>query len=456
MSDVSDLAKKIEGLADDVAKYYKLKSDLDSFLKGLQGLSKRDAEKKKKEFLKGKTESEWFAFYDDYIAQQLNEIKVLNEAVMSSLGGKEVLPKPPKEKVVQPAQVKQTAKLPASVVPSSGFVALDKKTKQRYIKELNLELDYLKNLMPAESTKKKIILTDYTIYKSSPFGNLANRFFEGISMSFNKQYPKFFDNLSLALRAADIKVLSKTYFSMILLCSLIGFFFGFLIGLVLINQFIVFRITLAFFIGIILAAMTGVFVYAYPSIVANSRKKRIKDDLPFVVLHMAAIAGSGAQPISMFNLILSSGEYKGIEGEIKKIVNYVNLFGYNLTTALRAVSLTTPSNDFRDLLNGLVTTIESGGDLKSFLNSKADEIMTNYKLERKKYVETLGTYSDVYTGILIAAPLLFFITLAIIRMFGTDFMGVSISTIASIGTYGLIPLLNIGFIIFLNMIQPST
>ncbi|MEM4267078.1 MAG: hypothetical protein QW404_03425, partial [Candidatus Nanoarchaeia archaeon] len=210
MSDVSDLAKKIEGLADDVAKYYKLKSDLDSFLKGLQGLSKRDAEKKKKEFLKGKTESEWFAFYDDYIAQQLNEIKVLNEAVMSSLGGKEVLPKPPKEKVVQPAQVKQTAKLPASVVPSSGFVALDKKTKQRYIKELNLELDYLKNLMPAESTKKKIILTDYTIYKSSPFGNLANRFFEGISMSFNKQYPKFFDNLSLALRAADIKVLSKT------------------------------------------------------------------------------------------------------------------------------------------------------------------------------------------------------------------------------------------------------
>ncbi len=47
MSDVSDLAKKIEDLADDVAKYYKMKSDLESFLKGLQGLSKRDAEKKK-------------------------------------------------------------------------------------------------------------------------------------------------------------------------------------------------------------------------------------------------------------------------------------------------------------------------------------------------------------------------------------------------------------------------
>ena len=45
---------------------------------------------------------------------------------------------------------------------------------------------------------------------------------------------------------------------------------------------------------------------------------------------MAAVAGSGAQPIAMFNLVLSSEEYKGIRDEIKKIVNYVNLFGYDI------------------------------------------------------------------------------------------------------------------------------
>ena len=83
---------------------------------------------------------------------------------------------------------------------------------------------------------------------------------------------------------------------------------------------------------------------------------------------MGAIAGSGASPISIFNLILNSGEYKGLEGEIRKIVNYVNLFGYDLSTALKAVSLTTPSQEFKDLLTGIIASTETGGDLKSYLS----------------------------------------------------------------------------------------
>jgi len=475
MSDVKDLAKKIEDIAEDVSKYYVLRSNLNSFLEGLKGLGVRDAAKKKKEMLKGRTEQEWISFYEEYIAQQLTEIKTLNDSIVASLKGEDLVPVPFRRQlapgtVVQPAQAEvvdevppapafaevSSPSIPPPIVPSKGFVSLDKKTKERYLKELNVELAYLRSLVPSELSKKKVILSDYTLYKSSPFGNYANRLFENYSLKISRDYPQFYNSLSHNLRAGDIKVLSKTYISMMFLSSLIAFFASFLIGVVLINQILPFRIVLGFLVAIMFSVGTFVLMYLYPSMVANSRKRRIKDDLPFVVLHMAAVAGSGAQPISMFNLILSSKEYKGVEGEIKKIVNYVNLFGYNLTTALRAVSITTPSTDFKDLLNGLVTTIESGGDLKAFLTSKADEVMTNYKLERKKYVETLGTYSDVYTGILIAAPLLFFITLAIIRMFGTDLMGVSISTIASIGTYGLIPILNIGFILFLNMIQPST
>ncbi|MFH1210347.1 MAG: type II secretion system F family protein [archaeon] len=475
MSDVKDFAKKIEDLAEDVSKYYALRSNLITFLNSLKGLSEREVAKKKKDFLKGKSEQEWLSFYDDYIVQQLSEIKSVNESILSMLTGTPPIAPRPRSvanmedlplpdgpqlrcEVAPPVvqQVKQGNVVPQSVVPTKRFISLDKRTKERYIKEYHIEVEYLKSMVPSEISKKKVILTDYTVYKSSPYGNYSNRLFENFSMQLTKQYPQFFDNLAHNLRAADLKVLSKTYVSMMLLTSLIAFFASFLLAFVLVNNIIIFRFALGVLMAVMGACGAFIFMYLYPTMVANSRKRHIKDDLPFVVLHMAAVAGSGAQPIAMFNLILSSGEYKGVEGEIKKIVNYVNLFGYNLTTALRAVAITTPSNDFRDLLNGIVTTIESGGDLKSFLNAKADEIMTNYKLERKKYVETLGTYSDVYTGVLIAAPLLFFITLAIIRMFGTDLMGVSISTIASLGTYGLIPLMNVGFIIFLNIIQPNT
>ena len=167
-------------------------------------------------------------------------------------------------------------------------------------------------------------------------------------------------------------------------------------------------------LAIIAAIVTFTLFYYYPSTVIGSHNRIIKNDLPFVIIHMAAVASSGSKPSSIFKLILSSGEYKGIQSEIKKIVNYVNLFGYDISTALRTVATTTPSARFKDLLNGMVSTIQSGGDLKGYLQQMAEESMNTYTLERKKYVETLSTYSDIYTGVLIAAPLLFILTLSII------------------------------------------
>jgi archaellum biogenesis protein FlaJ (TadC family) len=119
------------------------------------------------------------------------------------------------------------------------------------------------------------------------------------------------------------------------------------------------------------------------------------------------------------------------------------------------VAATTPSPRFRDLLTGMIATMESGGSMKSYLQSMADDAMHTYSLERKKYVEVLSTYSDIYTGILIAAPLLFMVTLAIINLLGGTIGGFSVSMLAVIGTYVVIPLLNIAFVLFLNMMQPE-
>ena len=145
-----------------------------------------------------------------------------------------------------------------------------------------------------------------------------------------------------------------------------------------------------------------------------------------------------------------------ISKEIKKIVNYVNLFGYDLGTALKAVSLTTPSPEFKDLLTGINASTESGGDLKSYLSGKASEALNTYKLERKKYVESLATYSDIYTGVLIASPLLFMTTLAIINVIGGSLGSVSVKTIAYVGSFFVIPFLNIIFLVFLSLTQPET
>ena len=80
--------------------------------------------------------------------------------------------------------------------------------------------------------------------------------------------------------------------------------------------------------------------------------------------------------------------------------------------------------------------------------------MNAYQLERQKYVETISTYSDVYTGILIAAPLFFVVALALVSILGGTIMGLSVDIVIAIGTYIIIPFLNIAFIIFLELTQP--
>lgn len=336
---------------------------------------------------------------------------------------------------------------------------LDKKTKLRYLKEMNLDEEEIKEFLKSKKQKKidETIGKGYTLYKINKFGEIANYFAETISNSLIKKYPKFFRTLFLNIRKSGMRVLSRTYVSILLSCSVLGFF------LATISSFFIFwgdniilAVAKSFFAGIMATILIFGVIYIYPSIVISTKQRKIKNELPFVILHMTAVAGSGAHPLSMFKLILDAEEYPELEGEVRKIVNYVNLFGYDLTSALRTVAATTPSEDFRELLNGMIATIETGGDLKSYLTEKARDSMNKYKLERKKYVQTLATYSDVYTALLIAAPLLFIVTLAILNVIGGgDIGGFTIGEIAKFGTYGAMPLLNILFIVFISVMQPD-
>ena len=295
---------------------------------------------------------------------------------------------------------------------------------------------------------KKIPEENYSLYQSNQYSKIANMFLEKLTYKIIKKYK--FQSLGKALELADIKLLFRTYVAMMFFSTLLALPFFFLMTFLFTSN-LVLSISSAF-LG---ALITYALIYAYPYSLINQRKRIIKTDLVFATVHMAAIAGSGAPPIKIFTLLLESKDYKGLDSELKKILNYINLFGYNLSTALRSVASSTPSYELKELLNGMVSTIETGGDLKKYLKDKADDSLITYRLDQQKYVATLSTYSDVYTGILVTAPLLFLVTLAILDKISPSLGGISIGVIAALGTYVLLPVINIAFIIFLNITQPE-
>src|SRR3989344_9630557 len=238
--------------------------------------------------------------------------------------------------------------------------------------------------------------------------------------------------------------------------AFLSFFLGFLFMSLIIMPISVFAYIGLFFASFLFPTAVLLGFYFYPQAIISSRSRAMKNEIPFALIHMSSVAGSGAKLTEMFTMILESKEYPSLSGEMKRIINYVNLFGYNMTTAIKAVAKDTPSDELRDTLNGMASTIETGGDIKEYLKSKAEDALTDYKLRRRRYISTVETYSEIYTAVLIVAPLLLIVILTIIAGIGeAEIAGISIDLMQKIGTFMVLPLLNIFFIIFIKMVQPE-
>ncbi|MFA5175736.1 MAG: type II secretion system F family protein [Candidatus Nanoarchaeia archaeon] len=297
-----------------------------------------------------------------------------------------------------------------------------------------------------KKVKSKPAVVPYTLYKPNQFAKISNRFVEPITLLLLRKFPELFKPLFNSLKLIRLNMLSESYVSIMIFSSILAFFVGTILFSIILKN-----ILNGLGLGVLSLFFTVILFFFYPKSNINSRRKKIKSELPFAIIHMAAIAGSGTPPINIFSLLIQSKEYPELETEFKKIMNHINIFGYDLSTALKSVASTCPSPEFGELLNGIVSTVNSGGDLKTYLETKAQDALSTYKLERQKYVESIATYSDIYTGILIAAPLLFITTLAIINVIGGAVGGLTATVIAQYGTFLVLPILNVGFIAFLNL-----
>ncbi|MBD3203266.1 hypothetical protein GF327_03160 [Candidatus Woesearchaeota archaeon] len=314
---------------------------------------------------------------------------------------------------------------------------------------LEKEIKEIKNLI--SSQKKKI-------YEPSSLGYYANVTVRKISIFFIEKFPYVFKKLYLAIRLANLKLLSNTYINIMFFLSIITFVLGFpsVTFLIFIKEAVFFpSLIKSFLLSLGASVLIFAILFYYPFMKLKSRKRSINTNLPFAIDHMSSVIASGVPPTTMFKLLSVSKEYGEISVEMEKITNYIDVFGYDVLTAVRSVLAITPSSQFKEFLSGLISTVESGGELKNYLDSKSKEALMHYRLERQKYIESISTYSDIYTGVLIAAPLFFVTALSLVSMLGGTVGGIDINIIVTFGTYLVIPLLNVIFILFLEFNQPD-
>ncbi len=298
------------------------------------------------------------------------------------------------------------------------------------------------NIIPLEERKIESFL------QSKKLAIVSNKLFRKKSEKLSIKYK----NIGQDLQKANVGVLLQTYISISLFITLISFLSGIAIFFVL---YFIRIIPISYLWLIILPPSISIILfYFFPSGEASNIQKKISNELPFATIHMAAIAGSDMEPTKIFQIIAMSKEYKNIGKELRKVLNQVNIYGYDLLTSLINVAKTISNKKLSELLLGLATNISSGGSLKVYLEKKAETYLIDYKLERKQYIETAGTFMDIYISILIAAPLIMMLMFIIMSVANLNVGGLSLQMLLFL-TIGAVAVLNIVFIFVLNLKQPA-
>jgi len=392
------------------------------------------------------------------IGDLLSQVKILNNALPELINSVSFYRQLSNRKEAPKAVV--NVRYESSIAPKEDV----KKETEVAIKKED-EMKFLENLASYESSIKKIraeLASGEKAKKAeekikerkqsfNSYVNISNRTFRNISDSLiNKGY---FNSLKQDLRKITSPLIVQSYISVMFFSSLMMLFVGLLFSILFVLLKIA-SISVGIVIFILVPLVTLLVFYLYPSSKRKSLEKEINQELPFVTIFMAAIATSGIEPTKIFAILVASKDYPFIQREIKKLLNYINFYGYDLVSALKLMSRTCPSERLVQLFDGLSTTITSGGELAAFLNKHSESLLFDYRLEREKYTHVAETFMNIYISVVIAAPMIMmmlFILMSMIRM-GPGALG---PTTIGVLTVLVITLLNVGFLVFLNMKQPK-
>ncbi len=296
--------------------------------------------------------------------------------------------------------------------------------------------------------------------------------------SIRKKAQKYYE-LEKSLRQAMISMPPEMYIATAKMVSLIFGIIGAIIGLIVAYIVIyviglpevlfpivlpepIFEIWKAyrayFFAGILCIFITVVLYFAgyfifmiYPSTIISDRKSKIDRSLPHAITYMYSLSKGGMNLIQIFKSLANYYEVYGeVSREAARIVRDMDLLGKDLRTALSDAIEMTPSENFKEFLHGLITIIDSGGDVTRYLEERAEFYLERARQEQKNFLEFLGLMAESYITAFVAGPLFLIIIQTVMVVMG---QGDETSLYAVI--YLVIPIGSFFFAMVIKLLSPT-
>ena len=249
------------------------------------------------------------------------------------------------------------------------------------------------------------------------------------------------------LEKADIAMVYQEYYSMVLMNILLGFIVSFVSTLIL-YIIVPHQITalLILISSILVTVGTSLYYISLPTAKAKTRGKKIDRYLPYAANFINTMSVAGISPAEIFEALSNVELYGEIQKEAQKITTEISMMGIDTITALKNAIKISPSDKFKEFIQGILAVIQSGSELAPYFDRCVEKYMTTDLVERKKGLESLAIMAESFVVTVIAFPLFLVI---IISIMGLTSGGIDFGIMYIIALV-VLPLAYIGFYVMMS------
>ncbi len=273
---------------------------------------------------------------------------------------------------------------------------------------------------------------------------LSFRFFGRLAPIFLERVFEF----KIYLQRADMRIYPETYVSLMFFAALLTLPVS-IIAIVLLYLFQ--------FIPLIVLVPTPIFVMIIfmltPMSKAGERSTRLERDMPFAATYVAVMASGGIPPYTSFKRLGEAELLPAMSQEARNLVRDVEIFGVDPLTAMQRSAKANPLDIYREFVGGYASAVIIGGDITSFLETKAQELFKTRAARVRAAAERLGMLLESFIIIMVLMSLCFYILFSVEAIYST---GMSSISGIMMYTYVFTPLLSFVFIYLAHGMQPKT
>jgi flagellar protein FlaJ len=202
------------------------------------------------------------------------------------------------------------------------------------------------------------------------------------------------------------------------------------------------------FIPIFGTVMVYLYFMVMPASRAKSRAKKIDLNLPYALNFISAMSSAGITPTEIFKSLSKQKIYGEIRNEALWIYRDVGLLGRDIISAIKANITRTPSEKFKEFLQGAIVTVQSGGGLKPYFMNKAEQYQAENRVMQKQLMEGLGIMAEAYVTAAVAGVLLIIIIIPLLMIISSA--DPSQLTFMYVFVFMICPMIHFGFAVVLS------